>query len=553
MPEDLRQDELDAQLLAQMLKDFLDESQEHIDSLNLGLTLLEEKPQDAEIINEIFRNAHTLKGTASFVGLDKMREVSHRMEDVFGAIRKGTLKVTASLIDTMFEGMAMLTLLRDRARANDKENVDISQVVNNLLNLTENVAQVERFKHVEEKMEISQGSRLEGAAMNAPLVSETIRVPTARLDSFMNLVGEMITVVNRLNDYSSHARDNDLSTIASTVTRITKQIHTGLMGVRMVPIERLFNKFPGVVRNLARERNKEVEFIITGKETELDKAVIDRMYDPLIHLLRNAIDHGVENQEMRGRLCKPPAGRISLSARHRQNDIIIEISDDGNGIDAVKMRHVGVSKGILTAEDAANLTDDQAINLIFLPGFSSAEKVTEVSGRGVGMDVVRENVQKLRGRVDVFTTAGKGSTFRIQLPLTLAIIEVLLVRVGSLTYALPINTVRETLLVDSSEIETLKKNAVVFIRGRALPLKELGSIISGVPAISCKKRVPVVVLEIAGENVAVSVDELLDKQGVVMKSLGEYLGKVDGVEGAAILADGSVTLIVDVDYVLRNI
>jgi two-component system, chemotaxis family, sensor kinase CheA len=208
---------------------------------------------------------------------------------------------------------------------------------------------------------------------------------------------------------------------------------------------------------------------------------------------------------------------------------------------------------VMTAEAASNLTDDQAIHLIFLPGFSSAETVTDVSGRGVGMDVVKESVRKLRGMVDVFTTTGKGSTFRMQLPLTLAIIEVLLVKAGALTYALPINSVRETLLVDSSEIETMEKNAVIFIRGQALPLMELSAFLRGVPAVSHNGRVPVVVLGLAGEKVALSVDELLDKRDVVMKPFGEYLGKVEGVEGAAILADGSITLIIDVEFVLRNL
>lgn len=554
MAEDQNQEELDVRLLARMLEDFLEESQEHLDQLNLGLAQLEEKPDDGELINEIFRTAHTLKGTASFVGLDKMREVAHRMEDVFGAIRKGSLTVTATLIDTMFEGMAMLTLLRDKARAKDPENIDIAAIMNNLSGFMETGASSGTSPTPGESGKVGETvpGRPAGEVKSAPLISETIRVPTVRLDNFMNLVGEMITIVNSLNDYSSRFRDNDLATISSTVTRLTRQIHTGLMSVRMVPVERLFNKFPGVVRNLARERNKEVELAITGREAEIDKTVIEQMYDPLVHLLRNAIDHGIEGPDRRRELGKPPAGRIELSARHQQNSIIIEITDDGQGIDPEKIRQAAVKKGVMTAEAASNLTDDQAIRLIFLAGFSSAETVTDVSGRGVGMDVVRENVQKLHGRVDVFTTTGKGSTFRMQLPLTLAIIEVLLVRAGGLTYALPINSVRGTLLVDSSEIETMEKNAVIFIRGEALPLMELRAIFGGGPTVPHHGRVPVVVLGIAEGKVAISVDELLDKQDVVTKPLGEYLGKVEGVEGAAILADGSITLIIDVEFVLRN-
>jgi two-component system chemotaxis sensor kinase CheA len=547
MSEDQNQEVLDARLLALMLEDFLEESQEHLDQLNLGLAQLEERPDDGDLINEIFRTAHTLKGTASFVGLDKMREVAHRMEDLFGAIRKGSLTVTATLIDAMFEAMEMLTFLRDKARAKDPENIDIAAIIHNLSGFTEMGASAGTSPTPGESGGVGETlpDRLAGEVKSAPLISETIRVPTVRLDNFMNLVGEMITSVNRLNDYSGRFRDHDLATIASTVTRLTRQIHTGLMSVRMVPVERLFNKFPGVVRNLARERNKEVELTVTGRETELDKTVIEQMYDPLVHLLRNAVDHGIEGPDRRRALGKSPAGSIRLSARHQQNSIIIEISDDGEGIDPEKMRQTAAKKGMMTAETASNLTDEQAIHLIFLPGFSSAETVTEISGRGVGMDVVKESVQKLRGTVDISTTKGKGVTFRIQLPLTLAIIEVLLVRAGALAYALPIHSVRETLLVDSSEIETMEKKAVIFIRGQALPLVELRVLLGGGPTVPHHGKVPVVVLGIAGGKVAVSVDELLGKQDVVMKPLGEYLGKVEGVEGAAILADG--------EFVLRNL
>jgi len=554
MPEDQSQDDFDVRLLAQMREDFLEESQEHLDQLNLGLTRLEENPHDVEIINELFRTVHTLKGTASFVALDKVREVAHLMEDVFGAIRQGNLKVTATLIDTLFGGMEMLTLLRNQAQAKGPENVDVTTIISSLAALKE--ISINRESVVPEqggKIGEPASDRLTGELKTASLISETIRVPTVRLDNFMNLVGEMITSVNRLNNYSGRFRDNDLATIASTVTRLTRQIHSGLMSVRMVPVERLFNKFPGVVRNLARELSKEVEFTIQGKETELDKTVIEQMYDPLVHLLRNALDHGIEEPERRRELGKPPVGRIKLSARHWQNNVIIEISDDGQGIDPGNLRRVAVSRGILTAEAAQHLTDNQAINLIFLPGFSSAETVTDVSGRGVGMDVVKESVQRLHGLVEVHTTAGKGATFRIQLPLTLAIIEVLLVRAGALTYALPINSVWETLLVDSAAIETMEKNAVIFIRERAFPLMELSALLRGIPVVSRNAQVPVVVLGMAGEKVALAVDELLGKQDVVMKSLGEYLGKVEGVEGAAILADGSITLIIDVEFVLRNL
>lgn len=430
------QEKFDAQLLAQMVEDFLEESQELLDQLNLNLTRLEDNPEDEELINEIFRNAHTIKGTASFIGLDKIKEVAHKMEDVFGAIRKKALKVNASLIDVMFEALEVLTLLKDKSRTKDPADVDISWVINNLLGilggtLPESEERIPENKTIAEKpgqipipkSKIQNQAAEAAAVRKTASISETIRVPTERLDNFMNLVGEMITSQNRLSNFSDKFKNAELSIIASAIARLTSQIHTGLMSVRMVPIEKLFNKFPGVVRNLARERNKELELIINGKDTELDKTVIEQIYDPLVHLLRNAIDHGIESSEKRQEQGKSPVGQISLSAWHSQNNVIIEVADDGQGIDPARMKQVAIQKGIITEEKALAMTDDQAIRLIFLPGFSSAEKVTDISGRGVGMDVVKENVQKLRGMVDVRTKVGKGTTFHIQMPLTLAILS----------------------------------------------------------------------------------------------------------------------------------
>jgi two-component system, chemotaxis family, sensor kinase CheA len=542
--------DFDAKILAQMFEDFLEESQDFLDQLNLNLTQLEENPEDGNLVNEIFRVVHTLKGTASFVGIDNIREIAHRMEDVFGALRKGELKVTTTLMDVMFEATSMLTLVRDGMRAGITSTLDISPVLLSLIGILE-TGRIDIYAPVPDEAVDNITVHQISSAENAAIVSETIRVATNRLDTFMNLVGEMITSVNRLNSATNRLRDNDLNTISSTITRLTKQLHSGLMIVRMVRIERLFNKFPGVVRNLARELEKEVEFVMSGKETELDKTVTEQIYDPLMHLLRNAIDHGIEKPDKRREMGKSPAGKIRLNAWHEQNSVIIEIADDGRGIDAEEMRRMAIRKGITGQEAASALTDNQAINLIFLPGFSRVETVTGVSGRGVGMDVVRENIHKLRGTVDVDTTVGTGTSFRLRLPLTLAILQILLVRSAGSTYALPLNSVSETLLVDASDINTLEKNDVIFIRGTAHPLISLSTVVGRGAAPIKSGMIPVVLLGLAEKKVAVSVDELLDKQDVVMKPLGEYLGMIEGVEGAAILADGSVTLIINVEFVMR--
>ncbi|MDQ1286188.1 MAG: Histidine kinase, partial [Thermodesulfobacteriota bacterium] len=470
MPDKKDVVDLDAELLDQMAQDFLEESREHLDHLNLDLVRLEENPEDEALINEIFRTVHTLKGGAAFVGMDGIKVVSHKMEEVFGAIRSGNLKVSPSIIDTMLEAMEVLNILRDRSAAKDSAIFDTARIELELMGILSEVPLKFAGPPTGEDVPVTVGevpipsesrverSRAESILPNTALGSQTIRVVTEKLDVLINLVGEMITARNRLKGFSDRFRNDELAGIASTVERLTGQLHTAVMSVRMVPIERLFIKFPGVVRNLARQQNKQIDLIIEGEETELDKTVLEQMYDPLVHLLRNAVDHGIESPEIREKLGKPPAGRIWLLSRHEKGGVLIEVADDGRGIDPEKIREVAVSKGLLTQEEARLLSDDLAIRFMFTPGFSTSVKVSEVSGRGVGMDVVRENVQRLRGVLDVETAVGKGTVIRIQLPLTLAILDVLLVKVAGLTYALQLNMVSETMLIDASEISAIEKN-----------------------------------------------------------------------------------------------
>ncbi len=564
MPDKKDVVDLDAELLDQMAQDFFEESREHLDHLNLDLVRLEENPEDEALINEIFRTVHTLKGGAAFVGMDGIKVVSHKMEEVFGAIRSGNLKVSPSIIDTMLEAMEVLNILRDCSAAKDGAIFDTTRIELELMGILSEVPLKFAGPPTGEDVPVTVGevpipgesrverSRAESILPNTALGSQTIRVVTEKLDVLINLVGEMITARNRLKGFSDRFRNDELAGIASTVERLTGQLHTAVMSVRMVPIERLFIKFPGVVRNLARQQNKQIDLIIEGEETELDKTVLEQMYDPLVHLLRNAVDHGIESPEIREKLGKPSAGRIWLLSRHEKGGVLIEVADDGGGIDPEKIREVAVCKGLLTQEEARLMSDDLAIRFMFTPGFSTSVKVSEVSGRGVGMDVVRENVQRLRGVLDVETAVGKGTVIRIQLPLTLAILDVLLVKVAGLTYALQLNMVSETMLIDASEISAIEKNEVIFVRGKALPLKKLGSLLKcASPSADIKGPVPVVIVRLAEKRVALAVDELLGKQEVVMKSIGDYLGRVEGIEGASVLADGSVTLIVDIEAALR--
>lgn len=565
MPDKMEPLDLDAELLAQMAEDFLEESSEHLDHLNVDLLRLEDNPRDEELINEIFRTVHTLKGGASFVGMDNIKRISHKMEEVFGAVRSGNLQITPTIIDTMLEGMEILKLLREKALTGDSSELDTSRLEVELLGILAEVP----LKYSGEPVSKGQSKpepepfspisaqpvkkSVESLYSNIFSGSQTIRVVTEKLDILINLVGEMITARNRLKGVSDKFRDDELSGIASTIERLTGQLHDAVMSVRMVPIERLFIKFPGVVRNLARQQNKEIDLIIEGEDTELDKTVLEQMYDPLVHLLRNAVDHGIETPEERLRQGKPAAGRIWLQSRYEKGGVLIEIADDGRGIDVDRIREVAIRQGLVSPEEARLITDEQSMRFLFMPGFSTSEKVSEVSGRGVGMDVVKENVQRLRGILDVDTELGRGTIFRVQLPLTLAILDVLLVRVSGFTYALQLNTVSETMLIEASQVSTVEKNEIIFVRGKAHSLWRLASILKlPVHPEASKGLIPVVLVNIGPKKIALVVDELLGKQEVVMKTMGDYLGHVEGILGASVLADGTVTLIVDIETALTN-
>lgn len=565
MPDKIDTVDLDSELLAQMAEDFLEESSEHLDHLNLDLLRLEDNPADEELINEIFRTVHTLKGGASFVGMDNIKRVSHKMEEVFGAVRSGNLQITPSIIDTMLEGMEVLKLLREKSLNQDSSEFDTSRVEQEMLGILADLPLIYSQQSItkpaqENPLETQPQNnqeihipRSESIYANAFMGSQTVRVVTEKLDVLINLVGEMITARNRLKGFSDKFRDDELAGIASTIERLAGQLHSAVMSVRMVPIERLFIKFPGVVRNLARQQKKEIDLIIEGEDTELDKTVLEQMYDPLVHLLRNSVDHGIESPEERVALGKPPAGRIWLQSRYDKGGVLIEIADDGRGIDADKIREVAVREGLVTPDEARMMPDSHAMRLLFTPGFSTADTVSEVSGRGVGMDVVRENVQKLRGSLDVNTVVGSGTVFRIQLPLTLAILDVLLVKVEGYTYALQLNIVSETMLIDSHQISTVEKNEVIFVRGKVYPLKRLSSILNRSSSTRVfEGLVPVVIVRVAQKKIALAVDELIGKQEVVMKTIGEYLSHVEGILGASVLADGTVTLIVDIETAITS-
>jgi len=391
-----------------------------------------------------------------------------------------------------------------------------------------------------------------------PKSGQTIRVDVERLDHLMNLVGELVIDQTRIAQASGILRDDyrlealeDLEQVTNHIARVISELQESVMKTRMLPIERQFNRFPRMVRDLSRELGKDIELIVVGKETELDRTVIEEIGDPLIHLIRNAIDHGIESREERLAAGKPARGTVRLSAMNQENHVVITVEDDGRGISADKIRASAAAKGLITAAAAEAMSDRDAIQLIFTPGFSTAEAVSEVSGRGVGMDIVRSHIEKLQGLIDVDTKPGEGTTFTIKLPLTLAIVRGLLIKLNHLTYALPMSSVVEIVRIPQEEVRSVKGRPVVQIREQIMPIAWLHDHFRIPRKKRAGRNVFVVVIGLAEKRLGLVVDELIGNQEIVVKPLGSYLGKVDGVSGGTILGDGSVALILDAAGVLK--
>lgn len=565
-------DDFEAQLLAQMREDFLAESQEILDRLGSLLVQLEQSGTP-DLLQTIFREVHTLKGTAGFVGLESIQSLAHKLEDVFGALRNEQLPVTPEVIDTAFAGLQLITDMREDMLRGGTGEADIAPLLARLEAALQSPEPASpRARRGAEGPDEEQGPE-RGEEVLAPVtppmaavergtspaltpapasVDSTLRVPVETLDTMMELVGELITARNALLAMAEQSQDERLISNASVISRLTRDLQTTVTSVRLVPVERLFSRFTSVVRNTARECGKQVRLLIEGADTPLDRTISEQMYDPLIHLLRNAVDHGLEPPEERKRVGKPKEGTIRLSAERRGDDVILRVADDGGGIDPSQVRRVAVERGLYSAEEAAALSDEQAIQLIFTTGFSTATSVTDLSGRGVGLDVVAQNVRRLRGSVSVESAVGQGTTFVIQLPLTLAILQVQLARVGGYTYALPLHIVRETLQIHPDCIQTIQRGEVIFIHGVALPVRRLQDWLphkSSAPAVDSHK--PAIVVRLTGRDEVLVVDELVGKQQVVIKPLSSYLGAVRGVEGTAILPDGSVTLILGMEELMN--
>lgn len=680
----------------QYLDIFIEESREHLQQLNVSLLELEKDNRNKEVLNEVFRVAHTLKGMSGTMGYSKMQTLTHRMEDVLDALRNDRFVADSNMVDVLFKCLDALETYVNTISATGQEgneafqdvvdalhnimlkagsekgvekkaqpssrdkgfNSEAAQVKSEIVELNQydvnvikkaietnmNVFQIhvvldkgcllkaarafivfqileknseviksipkvediedERFdldftvvaitekseeffnkeinsvaeiskveiipidldaiEIVEDEKEINANTEFDNTE-NADIAAtaqggaadqhkkfqktgKTVRVDIDRLDILMNLVSELIIIKTRLDESSANKDDADAESI-EYLERITTSLHDAVMRVRMVPVETVFNRFPRMIRDVSRELNKDIELHMSGEETELDRTVIDEIGDPLIHILRNSADHGLETHEQRLKTSKPNVGNIYLRAFQDGNNVVIEVEDDGQGIDVDKVRKKIVQRGLESSEIVNALSDKEVIAYLFKPNFTTADKVTDLSGRGVGLDVVKTKIETLGGIVEVDTVRGKGSRFTIRIPLTLAIIQALLVRIGEEKYAIPLGSIQEIENVKPQDIRLVRNQEVILLRDMVIPIVRLGSILSvpGTVPDEDKKTITCVIAKKGEKLSAFMVDSLIGQQEIVIKSLGKVLAGVKYIAGATILGDGNVALILDVN------
>jgi two-component system chemotaxis sensor kinase CheA len=608
----------------EILNDFLTETTEMIDGLDQKFVELETQPDNKDLLNEIFRAMHSMKGSAGFLGFTHLVDITHRAESILNKLRQGEMAVAPEIITVILETVdtvkAIMTEIRtsgtdvkipvetmsqklddilagkvsqpaatasapaaptvagapEPAKAAAPPPPQLGEIlVNEGLATKEQVfdALTAQSKQPEPKQALGEllvaAKAISEKALDqalqkqekAPKAEEdaTIRVETRRLDSVMNLVGELVLGRNRLIKIGgvleqTHESDPQVRALGETLTQlnlVTTDLQLAVMKTRMLPIKKVMAKLPRMVRDLSSKLGKQVRLETHGEETELDKSVADEIGDPLVHLVRNAIDHGIEMPTERHAARKPSEGLLRIAASQEGNSIVIRIQDDGKGIALSKIKAKALSKGLISEAELATMEPREVVNLVFLPGFSTAEKVTDVSGRGVGMDVVRTNIRKMNGTVEIESEEGKGSLITIKLPLTIAIIQALMVEVERATFAIPLSSVIEAVRISKDEIKTINGREVLHLRDRVLPLLRLAKEFE-IPTDRERDRFYVVVAALGDRRIGVVVDELRSQEEVVIKSIWEYLDSIKGISGATITGEGKVVLILDISELVEN-
>jgi two-component system, chemotaxis family, sensor kinase CheA len=549
--------------MKEIVDSFLIESKEILEKLEIDLVKMENNPDDTELLNDIFRSFHTIKGAAGFLSLTKLTSITHKGEDILNKLRKKEAILNNEIMEVILLSSDKLKELLNCIEENQNEECYIDDVLEKLSVVAEKLEENKSENIQTEKIEILPGD-IEIAKKSDNNISKkenTIRVDVERLDELLNIASELVLGRNRLSQvYSQIASEfegtnyaRDLGDAAKLIDLRTNELQLVVMKTRMVKIGKIFNRFPRVVRDLCKDSDKEVQLKIDGEDTELDKSLIEEINDPLTHLIRNSLDHGIETLEDRLAAGKNPIGAVNLSAYHEGNNIVISVKDDGKGIDPEKIIAKAITKGLISKEKSKELSQQEVFALIFLPGFSTAEVVTNISGRGVGMDVVKTNVTKLRGIINVISESGKGTEIIIKLPLTLAIIPGMIVKVDTETLVIPLNSVIEVVRTHSENIPTINGNEVIKLRDDIIPLIEIDKLVFN-KDIRQNKNIwqYIVIVGIAEKRFGIKVDELIGQKEVVVKSLGNYLGAVNGIAGSTILGDGTVVMILDISELLNK-
>ena len=581
----------------ELIDGFLTETTELLEKLDDDLVSLEKSSGDPDLLNRIFRSIHTVKGASSFLGFDLLVTVTHKTEDVLNRMRKGEVQVTPEVMDVILEATDLVKLLVSDIKAGEIQEREIDGTVSKLIPLLSAHAAVPAPSAAEtapaadepapaaagqatveaetpppgpspsqpvQKQEVAPVSATPAKKAPPPKPAEgkgedlsdntTVRVDVKRLDDLMNQVGELVLERNRMNQLNQdlqqessdqHHFNEEFGKLTKRMSFVTSDLQMQVLKMRMIPVDKVFKKFPRIVRSMSRDLGKEVDLQIFGEETELDRSVVDEIGDPLIHLIRNAMDHGLETPEERVAAGKPRVGILTLAAVHEGNQIIISIKDDGRGIDTDRVGRKAVEKGLITEDQLSSMSQREMFDLIFLPGFSTKEKATDLSGRGVGMDVVKTNIKKLNGIIEIKSENGQGSEFLLRLPLTLAIIQSLLVEVESEIYSIPLSSVLETLRVDQSLFHLIGGQEVLKLRDMVLPLMRLQKKFNVRQRSEQDDFCYVVVIGSADKRMGLVVTRLVGQQEVAIKSLGNYLANIPGIGGSTILGDGRVALIVD--------
>ncbi|MBI5696566.1 MAG: chemotaxis protein CheA [Nitrospirae bacterium] len=561
-----------------LIQEYLDDARGHLDKLDSSLLDMEKDAAqgdlDVELVSDLLGALHTLKGNSGMMGFTGLQKYVHHLESVFKSVLEGRAAMGDELLQGLFEAAAVLRETLDQIEKDPKTPPPMADRIEDLDTMASAAAETGAHGGAASgpKDDASGPSvRPSATGRSAPARADSfkyigaksslLKVDFERLDHLLNLAGELVIHRTKLAQvdmkfkelYGDREMSTELSEAASLINKATSDLQEAIMKVRMLPIRQVFQRFPRMVRDLSRERGKEVELTFKGEATELDKTVIDEIGEPLLHLIRNAVDHGIETPAERIEKRKSPVGEVKLTAAQEGNHIIITVSDDGAGISTERLK--AKAEKVYSHETVEAMGRDNLLELIYEPGFSTAAEVTQVSGRGVGLDVVKKNVARLGGLVEVDSVPDKGTTFTIKLPLTLAIISALMVGSGRELYALPLSSVVESIRIEPSDIHTINSREVVRLRDRVLPLVRLSSLFGVPPSGNGREgRSYVVVVGRAEKKVGLVVDRLMGRQEIVIKALDEYVGECEGIAGATILGDGSVVLILDVaGLVERNL